>query len=198
MCTREQLSHCLVLFQVLRLPRITPQDMQRQTRARVAEFRRVNHIRGPEANSKSFTTIMSGSHRLSLPDGGGLKRQVEEQDLKMAGQLFAVLQNVMKTCNDMDATEQKFLEQVNQLWNQDFAEVIRQVNCARGACVLACCLRPSFCASSRSDSASNAPLFSLFIRASGRWRTQLGGSTTRWCRNANIGLACDWRREAIR
>lgn len=116
---------------MLRLPRITPQDMLRQTRARVAEFRRLNHIRGPEANSKSFTTIMSAGHRLSLPEGGGLKRQVADQELKMAGQFFSLLSNIMKTCNDLDATEQKFIVQVQQLWNQDFAEVIRQVNNAR-------------------------------------------------------------------
>ena len=84
--------------QVLWLPRITPQDMQRQTCARVAEFRRINHIRGPEANSKTFTTIMSEGHRLALPDGGGLKRQLAEQDLKIAGQYFAMLQNIFKTC----------------------------------------------------------------------------------------------------
>lgn len=70
---------------------------------------------------------MSAGHRLSLPEGGGLKRQVVEQELKMAGQFFSLLSNVMKTCNDLDATEQKFIVQVQQLWNQDFAEVIRQV-----------------------------------------------------------------------
>ncbi len=103
----------------------------------------MNHIRGPEANSKSFTTIVSGSHRISLPEGSGLKRQVAEQDLKLAEQFFAVLQNVMKTCNDLDATEQKFLDQVNQLWNQDFGEIIRQVKGVGNTLSFAACVRHS-------------------------------------------------------
>ena len=41
---------------------------------------------------------MNDGHRLALPDGGGLKRQLEEQDMKIAGQYLALLQNVFKTC----------------------------------------------------------------------------------------------------
>jgi hypothetical protein len=114
-------------FQVLKLPRITPQDMLRHTRARVAEFRRLNHMRGPEANSKSFTTIMSDGHRLALPEGGGFKMQVAQQELKLAATYFSVLQVVMKAYNDVDASEQKFVSEVCQLWSHDFAEVVRQV-----------------------------------------------------------------------
>ncbi len=121
------MHNLIVRGQVLRLPRITPQEMQRQTRARVAAFRRLNHIRGPEANSKTFTTIMSDGHRLSLPDGGGFKRQLAEQDFRIAGQYFGLLHNVIKTYNDVDAAELKFIVDVNQLWSQDFVEVIRQV-----------------------------------------------------------------------
>jgi hypothetical protein len=112
---------------VLRLPRITPLDMQRHTRARVAEFRRLNHIRGPEANSKTFTTIMSAGHRLSLPEGGGLKQQIAQQELKLAAQYFSLLQVLEKTYDDVDASDHKFISDVQHMWSQDFAEMIRQV-----------------------------------------------------------------------
>jgi hypothetical protein len=113
---------------VLRLPRITPQDMLRQTQARVAEFRRLNHVRGPEANSKTFTTIMSEGHRLALPAGGGLKLNIEQLEQKMSQQYFSLLRLVMKTYNDVDAAEQKFISEVNQLWSLDFLDIVRQVN----------------------------------------------------------------------
>ena len=116
--------------QVLRLPRITPQDMQRHTRARVAEFRRLNHVRGPEANSKSFTTIKSEGHRLALPAGGGLKLNIDQLEQKMSQQYFSLLRVVMKTYNDVDAAEQKFMSEVNQIWSQDFLDIVRQVNTA--------------------------------------------------------------------
>ncbi len=112
---------------MLRLPRITPLDMQRHTRARVAEFRRLNHIRGPEANSKTFTTILSAGHRLSLPEGGGLKQQITQQELKVAAQYFSLLQVLQKTYDDVDTSDHKFMADVQQMWSQDFAEMIRQV-----------------------------------------------------------------------
>ena len=125
-------------MQVLRLPRITPLDMQRHTRARVAEFRRLNHIRGPEANSKTFTTIMSAGHRLSLPEGGGLKQQIAQQELKLAAQYFSLLQVLAKTYDDVDASDHKFISDVQHMWSQDFAEMIRQV---KRAVLLLCSAR---------------------------------------------------------
>ena len=74
------------MVQELRLPRISPGEILRQTRARVAEFRRQSHIRGPEANSKSFTTIKHDGHRLLLPEGGGLAKQLADQEMKLAAQ----------------------------------------------------------------------------------------------------------------
>ena len=76
----------VIFVQELRLPRISPGEILRQTRARVAEFRRLNHMRGPEANSKTFTTIKNDGHRLSLPEGGGLARQLADQEMKLATQ----------------------------------------------------------------------------------------------------------------
>jgi hypothetical protein len=126
-CFRIETTLKLLFFQVLQLPRISPQEMLRQTRARIAEFRRINHLRGPEANSKTFTMIHGDSHRISLPEGSNLKRQVQEEDLKRAGQLFAIQQGIMKAYSQLDAAEQKFIGDVYQLWSQDLAEMQRQV-----------------------------------------------------------------------
>ena len=42
---------------------------------------------------------------------------------------LSLLQTVLRTYGDMDVAEQKFLEEVNQMWHQDFVDTIRQVGC---------------------------------------------------------------------